>query len=417
MEVSDNEDSPWDINEEYEAGFIRQIDASQRGEVVSIPHPLDRVGEVFNIMPSRYTFIFGATGSGKTSYMDYTYILAPWSYLQKHELDIHWEINYFSLERKKMFKHAKWVSWMMYRDNTELLVSADQIMGWQGGPMNTVGYNLVRQYDQEMSNLLDHVNIYDGKVNVKVIERKIFERAYELGTFFRADERGVRMDDQLIYIKEFSTDGIEEITKKGEKKIYIQLEWEGTTFKIYPDKHRYFAKHPRTFVFFLIDGINLLGSKDVIDDISVVLSNARDLFGFAPVVVSQQNRAMGDITRTKIHGADLSPQIEDAFKSSQMGFDADLIIGLFDPVRYKAWDKEGNYGGYHINPDSNSIGSMQSPSGINRFRSMHILKNTFGADGLVIGMKFLGECNHFSTLPFPDTIELENVYSDIRRGL
>lgn len=353
-----------------------------------------------------------------TSYADYCYILDPWStMIRGGDSGIHWEVNYFSLERKQMFKHAKWVSWMIYRDNPEMLVSADQILGWDGGPMNDKGYQLVRSYDEEMSNLLDHVEIYDGKVNPEVIERTVKKRAYELGTFFHSDERGVKMNDQLVYMKEFHTDGVEEETRQG-AVTFIHLEWKGKKFKLRQDDHRYFPDNPRNFVFFIIDGINLLGKKEIIDDISVVLANARDLYGFSPIVISQQNRAMGDITRMKIHGADLSPQIEDVFKSSQMGFDADLIIGLFDPMKYKSWDKEGKYGGYVINPmGSTSTPSMQTPGGINRFRSKHILKNTFGPDGLKIGMKFLGECNHFTTLPYPDDIEIEKIYSDIRRGL
>jgi hypothetical protein len=405
------------LNKKYQDGFIAQIDASQRGEVVKIEFPLDRVNEVFNIMPSRYTLITGATGSGKTSFMDFGYILGPWSMMQKQQMDIHWEVVYFSLERKQMFKHAKWVSWMIYRDNANMLLSSDQIMGWKNGPLNSEGYKLVRSYDDEMSELLEHVRIYDGKVNAKVIKRIVKQRAIDLGTFFKSDDVGIMMDDQLVYLERFSDKGLSEVINKADCP-YIDLEWEGNNFRLYQDDHKYFPKHPRTFVFIAIDGINLLGTKEELDDISTTLSDARDMFGFSPIVVSQQNRAMGDIARMKTHGADLSPQIEDAFKSSQMGFDCDIMIGLFDPYTYKAWDKEGNYGGYCINPMGNlSAPSMLTPGGINRFRSIHILKNTFGPKGNKFGLKFLGECNHFETLPFPDDINIEKMYSDIRKGI
>jgi len=412
------DDDKLPLNEDYEAGFISMLDASQAGEVVQIPHPLDKVGEVFNLMPSRYTLISGSTGSGKTSYADFCHVLAPWSFLQKNDMDIHWEVNYFSLERKRLFKHAKWVSWMIYRDNTDLLLSADQILGWKNGPINSEGYKLIRSYDEEMSELLDHVTIYDGKVGVKAIEEIIEERAHSLGTLFKADEHGVFQGTMPVYIEKFDEKNLVETTRRGDKRPYIELEWEGQKFRLNKHGHRYFPIHPRQFVFFLIDGINLLGKGEVLSAISIVLANARDLYGFSPIVITQQNRAMGDITRMKIHGADLSPQLEDIFASSQMGFDADIVIGLFDPYKYKAWDKEGKYGGYCINPmDSISTPSMQTPNGINRFRSMHILKNTFGADGNKFGMKFLGEYNHFQTLPFPDSAEMEVIYSDIRKGV
>lgn len=307
---------------------------------------------------------------------------------------------------------------MMYRDNTDILLSADEIMGWKNGPLNDTGYKLVRSYDEEMSDLLEHVQIYDGKVSAEVVARTIRRRAKALGTLFHTDDVGVFQDDDLIYIERFDEKNLVETTKMGELP-YIELEWKGKKFRLNQDDRIYFPNNPLSFVFFIIDGINLLGDKAEIDAISVELANARDVYGFSPIVVSQQNRAMGDIQRAKLHGADLSPQLEDIFKSSQMGFDADLVIGLFDPVRYKSWDKEGKYGGYVINPmdPGAHTPSTLTPSGLSRFRSMHILKNTFGPDGMVFGMKFLGECNHFQTLPLPGTLELDQVYSDIRKGI
>lgn len=406
------------MNRKYAEGFINHLDASQRGEVVYIPLGLERMDKIFNIMQSRYTLVFGATGSGKTSFVDFTYILNPWCYLKNNEdKDMYWEVNYFSLERKAMFKHARWVSWLMYRDDTELLVSGDQIMGWGDGPINSQGYKLVRSYDEEMSELLEHVDIRDGKINLQTLERRIKNRRQALGTYFYSDDIGVKRDDELIYVERFDDKGLTETTKLGEKK-YIELTWQGKLFRLYEDDYKYFPKNPKQFVFFIVDGINLLGDKDQMDKISVALADARDRFGFSIVMVSQQNRAQGDIQRLKHHGADLSPQLEDVFKSSQMGFDSDLIIGLFDPYKYKAWDKEGKFGGYMINPPS-GIGTpcMLTPDGRNRFRSAHILKNTFGPADNKFGMKFLGECGHFATLPYPDTFELEAVYDDIKRGI
>jgi len=96
------------VNDRYSRGFLRQVEAAMRGDVMYIPNPLDRIGETYNLMQSRYHLIGGATGSGKTSFADYDYILHPWSYTVKNaeDSDMHWEAVYFSLERKRMFKHA-----------------------------------------------------------------------------------------------------------------------------------------------------------------------------------------------------------------------------------------------------------------------------------------------------------------------
>lgn len=404
------------INNKYHLGFISQVDASMRGEVTFIPNPLDRVGKVFNLMQSRYTLVSGATGSGKTSFVDYTYVLAPFSYLKDCEEDIHWECAYFSLERKAMFKHAKWVSWLIYRDH-KLRVSADELMGWGPSPVNDKGYELIRSYDQEISEILEKVHIYEGKSNVALIRKVIQRKSLELGTFYKTDEEGIYVNHSPIISERFSDKGLVEQTKTGPKP-YILYKHDGVEFKLYQDDHKYFLKNPKTFFFIILDGINLLGDKEVLDAVSISLAEARDYYGFSPVVVTQQNRALGDVQRLKLHGADLSPQLEDIFKSSQMGFDADLVLGLFDPFRYKAYNADGCYEGYYLKSDSSKVHSpsTQAPSGHSRFRSLHILKNSFGSDGNKFGLKFLGESNHFETLPLPGTAEMDKVYADIRQG-
>ena len=406
-----------ELNERYKDGFISQIDASQRGEVVRIPVGLDRVGSVFNLLQSRYMLLAGSTGSGKTSLADTLVVLNPWTLKKCGALpDIHWEVLYFSLERKQMFKHAKWISWMIYRD-WGYQISADEIMGWGDAPLSEEGYKLVRSYDDEMSELLDHIQMYDGKISSEVVKRAIHRRALDLGTFYYSDDEGVYKDDNPVYIARFSDEGKIRKTKTG-NRAYIELTHDGEKFKIYEDDHRYFLKNPKTFVFVVIDGINLLGSKEEIDEISILVSDARDKYGFSPVIITQQNRSMGDIQRLKHHGGDLSPQLEDIFKSSQMGFDADLVVGLFDALKYKAYDVEGKFDGYIIKQGTDGItGSLQTPGGHSRFRSIHILKNSFGPDGAKFGLKFIGECSHFETLPKPDDeAAMAKIYAEVRQG-
>jgi len=405
------------INERYREGFIEQIKASRRGDITFIPNFLERVNEVFNLMQARYTLIFGATGTGKTSFADYLVVLAPWSYLKTNELDIHWEVMYFSLERKMMFKHAKWLSWLLYRDHG-VQVSSDDIMGLGKEPLNKEGYDLVRSYDDEMSELLDHVHIYDGKMNTDKFERIIHKRARALGTLYTSDDTGVWLDDEdTTYIGKFSDEFIEK--SKTEDKFYLDLTKPGKneTFRIYQNEKRYFLHNPKTFVFIIVDGIGLMGSsefgkkKSVLDQVSSILAEARDLCSFSPVVISQQNRELGSTQRLKLHGSDMSPQLEDIQGSSQMAHDSDLTLALFDPFHYKSLDTKGKYGGYDI------LQGMMHPKGFSRFRSLHIVKNTFGFPGKVFGLKFLGESNNFETLPYPNSEEILDVYSEISQGL
>lgn len=403
------------LNESYKEGFINQIDSSIRGEVLFIPNFLDRVGEVFNLMQSRYTMIFGATGSGKTSLADYLFILAPWSYLQANEPDIHWEGLYFSLERKIMFKHAKWISWFIYRD-TGLQVSADALMGWGTDPLSEEGYKLVRSYDDEISKLLEHVHLYDGRVDTDRFRRIIHRKAAALGTLYTSDDDYVYKDNDDEPIGEFSDEFIEVTEVEDRRYLDIPKPNKKGTFRIYENEQKYFLHNPRTFVFIVVDGIGLMGSsefskkKSTLDTVSEILRDARDIYGFSPVVISQQNRELGSTQRLKLHGSDLSPQLEDIQGSSQMAHDSDLAIALFDPYHYKAFDTKGFYNGYNL------LAGMMHPKGFSRFRTLHIIKNSFGYASKVFGLKFVGESNHFETLPKPDDPAIFDIYSDISKG-
>ena len=400
------------LNQEYKNGLIKQMDSAINGEVVKIPNALgERVGKVYNLLPSRYTLIAGATGSGKTAFTDNHFVLEPFRHLRTNDADVHWEVVYFSLERKQMFKHAKWIAWMIYMD-TGVKISADQILGWSDKPLTEELYNAVRQYDPIINDLLNHVTIYDGKMSTKAIESIVRNKALQLGTFFFANEQGVFKQNDPVPIKTFDTDGVEVETPAGHVK-EIELEFNGEKFTLRPHQHRYFLNNPKTFCFIIIDGIGLVGGsefskkKSSIDKVSEILAEARDQFGFSPVVVSQINRSLGDVQRQKLHGSDLSPQLEDVQGSSQTSHDADLVLALFDAYRYKAYNSQGEYGGYSVTQ------GMMAPSGFNRFRSLHILKNSFGYDGKVFGLTFIGENGHFMALPKPDSTEINEVYAKI----
>ena len=61
---------------------------------------------------------------------------------------------------------------------------------------------------------------------------------------------------------------------------------------------------------------------------------------------------------------------------------------------------------------------MLTPGGKQRFRSLHILKNSFGTDQVTFGLHFIGESMHFKVLPRPDTehSKLIKIYESIAKG-
>jgi len=113
---------------------------------------------------------------------------------------------------------------------------------------------------------------------------------------------------------------------------------------------------------------------------------ARDFYGYSPVVVSQFNRSISNPARLK--NGDVEPQLEDFSDSSSTQNDADVVMALFDPMRYKVAD-----------PSGYDLDKLKDGYGAKYFRSLRLIKNSYGADDLRIGLAFLGELGIFKELP------------------
>ena len=74
-------------------------------------------------------------------------------------------------------------------------------------------------------------------------------------------------------------------------------------------------------------------------------------------------------------------------ESSQTQDDADVILALFDPMRYKVADPSG----YDLN-------KLKDEFGAKYFRSVRLIKNSYGEDDIRIGLGFLGQVGMFKEL-------------------
>ena len=104
------------------------------------------------------------------------------------------------------------------------------------------------------------------------------------------------------------------------------------------------------------------------------------------MVVSQFNRSISNITRLK--NGDVEPQLEDFAESSSTQNDADVVLALFDPMRYKVAD-----------PSGYELSKLKDQFGAKYFRSLRLLKNSYGEDDLRVGLGFLGSVGMFKELP------------------
>ena len=83
-----------------------EIDRGRTGQNVWCPIGFPKMGQHIGISKRMYTIVGGASGTGKTGFVDLAYVLKPFDWLMKNrestDLEIRW--IYRSMERSSIYK-------------------------------------------------------------------------------------------------------------------------------------------------------------------------------------------------------------------------------------------------------------------------------------------------------------------------
>ena len=388
------------------------LDEIARDNIPFIPNQLERVGSIFNTVQGRYTLIGSVSGVGKTSVVDDMMILKPYNWLINTKSKLHFETLYFSMERQIKFKLAKFVSWKLYNDKG-IRISSDTILGYTQNRVLSASENkLLESFQPWMDDLLELVDIKDGAKSVADISFEIEKLRKKLGTLITTDNNAVYVNG----VQQFKFKGLVKETKRSNIPI-VKFKFKDKSYELEQNDKRYILHEPNTIVQIVIDHIGktkidgYANKKLAIDGLDEVLCNARDLYNFNPVAISQFNRSLSDMARLKYSKGNLEPMYEDFKDTGNPVESADLVLSLFDPYKYQSYDSKGLYKGYDI------AQGMVAPNGAQRFRSLHIIKHSFGVSNVTFGLKFMGESMHFITLPKASEYnKLQKIYEEVAKG-
>jgi hypothetical protein len=337
----------------------QEVKKGLEGRNQGVPMGFRRLENYISIRKSLYFLLGGLTGSGKTSLVDDSFVLNPFDWYLSDEgkkSGIELEIIYRSMERNKVFKLAKWISRKIFIEQGEV-IPIGKLLGWRGYTKLTSNeHDLYMMHKSYIDSMEGIVTIYGGAENPIGIAKQIKEHALKNGR-------------------------IEEIDQYN--KIYI-------------------PNNPNKITIVVLDHIGLLKltkdlntKKQAIDKMSEDLRYARDFYGYTPVALSQFNRDIANPIRIK--NGDLEPQLEDFKDSASTQEDADIVMALFDPMRYKVED-----------PSGYDLEQLRDQQGNKYFRSLRLIKNSYGADDIRIGLGFYGEIGMFTELP-----KLKDINNDI----
>lgn len=325
-----------------------EVSKGMEGRNTGIPMGFNRLNRYIGIRKGIYFLIGGLTGSGKTSFIDDAFVLNPFDWLispEGQKSGIKLKIWYRSMERSRTYKLAKWVSRKIFVDHG-VIIPISKLLGWTDR-MTKNEHDLFLMYEDYVEAMKDVITIIDGPENPVGIAKEL--KAYALG-------RG-------------KIEQVDEYNK------------------------RYIPNDDNEITIVVTDHIGLLKTtttqptkKQAIDKMSDELRFARDFYGYTPVVVSQFNRDINNPIRQK--NGDVEPQLEDFAESSQTQNDADVVLALFDPMRYKVAD-----------PSGYNLEKLKDQYGAKYFRSLRLIKNSYGEDDVRIGLGFMGQIGMFKELP------------------
>lgn len=394
------------INSDYDE-FLDQVEKGIRGDNTFIPVGFSKLNPHIGIGKGIYIMVGGESGTGKTALVDEMFVLNPyaWYMANRERTDKKLRIIYRSMERSKTHKIAKWVClrlWLKYN----ILADVPTVLGWRTdrSKITPEVYAKIKECRDYFEEMFDVVQIIDGATHPTGMYMQCKGISLSEGFLIKSnDEDIVKVDHKNPkgkVIKKFSKEHYK-ITKGGTRVYYEEVNLKGEPEMITQYYTKYYPDNPNVINVVLGDHNgkwkNERGytEKQTLDKASQYYGELRDIYGWSPIAVNQFNRNIADTTRrVKL---DLTPEKQDFKGSGNMYEDADFVCAIFNPAESNI--KE--FKGYKIPLFNNT-------KGFNRFRSLHILKNSYGLDNIITALSFVGECGHFEQVNKPKELTPED---------
>lgn len=315
------------------------------GENEGLPIGLPKLGRYANFRKRIFTLIFSSTGAGKSALIHEMMLNSCEGMMKGGKKKAKFIL--FAQERAKHLTVAKWIIRKIFMD-TGKEIPLPKLLGWWDLKMSKDEHDLFLMYRDYVSTLLaDYIDIYEGAKTPKEIYHIIKDY--------------------------FSKNGIYE-QETEYKKIYL-------------------PNNEDILCIPIVDHIGLIrttseyGSKKMAIDATVgFLQRFRDFEAASPVCIAQVNRSLSGMSRSKDGEYEL--QLDDVKESGDVGDACDVALSLFNPLKFGQSSKTG-----YVPTDF-----IDKETGAAYFRSIQIVKSSYGADDLRIPLAFSGWNGQFKEL-------------------
>lgn len=339
--------------------------------------------DINGVQQKKMYIVAGPEKSGKSTFTDYAFVIQPYLYAIKHNINIEW--RYYSYEIDRVSKEFDFACYFLYHDyGINEIKLPDGVL--KDGK-NTIELNpsyLKGHFIDDSDNFI--------KVNDDIIEKLqvvIKDRIEPLFGIYAAN--GVRIQKGMMTVKERAEN------PTGLYKDILELAAEKGTVHVnnYKTPVSYKPKDESAFTIVILDHIRKLKPergwkmKETIDKMGEYIVILRNLLGFTFVPIIHTNRNLSSINRLNFFKKDLYPTPEDIKDSGNLGEDCDYMFTTFNPNDDKYSIKE------HFNLKiRDSKGNILYPT----LRTIHLVSSRHCEFPRHYKTSMLGNVKSFETL-------------------
>lgn len=323
--------------------FYDAIDRGRQGKNLGLPIGLPKLESYMDgFLPESSYLVGAASGTGKSSFVIYSFIYKPLIAFLKGELsnrDPYWLI--FSLEMTSEQVYSKLVSLYIYENFGEQISFKEMFSRGKDCILSDDRYDLLKSCEDFLNVLDKRLIFYEGTLTAEKYKNSVLEVLSKFGRF--------------------------------EGEVYV-------------------PNNPDRIIGVVVDHLSLIratngrSKKEEMDLLSSYSVQLRNRCKISPIHVMQFNRDASNQERTK---QGLQEPTSSDFKDTGAAYeDSTVVIGLHSPVKFKL----SSYRKYNIK----ELGQ--------NFIAAVLLKSRFGTSDIVDPMGFYGNINMFAELPKAENI-------------
>lgn len=314
--------------------LVEEFNKGQSGGNKGLPmgEGVGNVSKAINgVQRARIYGAAGASKSGKSTFVDYAFVIQPFLYAMEHKIPIEW--IYYSFELDRVSKEFDFAAYFLYHDfGIEKIQLEEGVTYTYGGKVQTVidlSPDYLRGRLQDDNGNIIKVSDSIKKALITVYETRI------IPLFGEYASNGAQVRKGFIKFcesKDNPTGIYKSLKRHAEKSGYFL--YNSTTANRITGYH---ANNPEKFTIIVMDHLRKLipergwQMKQTVDKMLEYMVELRNWCGFTFVPIIHTNRGMADMEKIKFAGDELFPSGDEIKDSGNMSEDCDYLFTIFNP--------------------------------------------------------------------------------------